>query len=410
VVDVAAVTGRFGRLLHDAGLPVGPDVSGRLAAALTLAPPATVAELYWLARVTLISERGHLAVFDRIFAEVFGGGADPAAWRGQEPPAPAAAPAVRPAPAGPAPVRAITAGLNPRHATSPFVSSSGDDRQDASGPDALLAAASPDERLAARDFSTLTDAELASLRALMAQMTLSAPLRRGRRKVAASTGRHIDPRATLRRARRSGGDPAQLVRRHRRLRPRRLVLLCDVSGSMQPYARAYLQLLLSGVGGARAEAFVFATRLTRLTPSLRSAAPDVALARAARAAPDWSGGTRIGEAMRAFNDGYGRRGMARGAVIVILSDGWDCGEPSLLGREMGRLRRMAHRIIWVNPRSAGQRFRPLTSGMAVALPHVDAMRSGHSFQAMCELLAALRDDSWTPPALSPPVTAPGPPA
>jgi uncharacterized protein with von Willebrand factor type A (vWA) domain len=187
-----------------------------------------------------------------------------------------------------------------------------------------------------------------------------------------------------------------LIRRRRLPRPRRLVLLCDVSGSMQPYARAYLQLLLSGVGGGRAEAFVFATRLTRLTPSLRCASPDVSLARAARAAPDWSGGTRIGAAMRAFNDDYGRRGMARGAVIVILSDGWDTGDAGLLEREMGRLGRMAHRVIWVNPRSAGARFRPLTSGMVAALPHVDAMRSGHSFEAMRALLAEIREDRYVP--------------
>jgi uncharacterized protein with von Willebrand factor type A (vWA) domain len=167
---------------------------------------------------------------------------------------------------------------------------------------------------------------------------------------------------------------------------------------MQPYARAYLQLLLSGVGGARAEAFVFATRLTRLTPSLRYASPDAALTRATRAAPDWSGGTRIGEAVRAFNDGYGRRGMARGAVIVILSDGWECGDPGLLDREMGRLCRMAHRVIWVNPRGADRRFRPLASGMVAALPHVDALRSGHSFLAMRELLAEIRNDRWTEPA------------
>jgi uncharacterized protein with von Willebrand factor type A (vWA) domain len=396
VVDVAAVAGRFGRLLHEAGLPVSPDTSGRLAAAVVLAPPATASELYWLARVTLVSEHSHLAVFDRVFTAVFGGGRDPAEWRGQDPPAAGTAgqPArsdhrpVAPPPA--APTRIPPAGV------TALVTSSEVNRDGDPGPDALLAAASPEERLAVRDFSTLTEAELATMRALMTQMTVSAPLRRGRRRVTAPNGRHIDPRATLRRARRTAGDPVDLIRRRRRPRPRRLALLCDVSGSMQPYARAYLQLLLSGVGGCRAEAFVFATRLTRLTPSLRSVSPDVSLARAARAAPDWSGGTRIGEAMRVFNDEYGRRGMARGAVIVILSDGWDTGDADLLEREMSRLRRMAHRVIWVNPRSAGPRFRPLTSGMVAALPHVDAMRSGHSFEAMRELLAEIREDRYVP--------------
>jgi uncharacterized protein with von Willebrand factor type A (vWA) domain len=163
---------------------------------------------------------------------------------------------------------------------------------------------------------------------------------------------------------------------------------------MQAYARVFLQLLLSGVGGARAEAFVFATRLTRLTPALRSVAPDVALARAARAAPDWSGGTRIGEAIQAFNNRYGRRGMARGAIIIILSDGWECGDSALLGREMERLRRLAHRVIWVNPRRARAGYQPLAAGMAAALPHVDAMRSGHSLNALEELLRAIREDRW----------------
>jgi uncharacterized protein with von Willebrand factor type A (vWA) domain len=163
---------------------------------------------------------------------------------------------------------------------------------------------------------------------------------------------------------------------------------------MQPYARAYLQLLLSGVGGAKAEAFVFATRLTRLTLWLRAASPDAALARAARAAPDWSGGTRIGEAIQTFNDRYGRRGLARGAVVVILSDGWDCGDPALLEREMGRLQRLAYRVIWVNPRSAVAGYEPLTSGLVAALPYIDAMRSGHSLDAMQDLLTTIRDDNW----------------
>lgn len=166
-------------------------------------------------------------------------------------------------------------------------------------------------------------------------------------------------------------------------------MICDISGSMEPYARAYLQLLVSGVGGARAEAFVFATRLTRLTRTLRDARPDAALERAGRAAPDWSGGTRIGDAFKAFNDGYGRRGLARGAVILVLSDGWDTGDPRVLGREMQRLRRLAFRIVWVNPRKAAPGYQPLTGGMAAALPHVDAFLSGHSRAAFDEVLEAI---------------------
>jgi uncharacterized protein len=196
-------------------------------------------------------------------------------------------------------------------------------------------------------------------------------------------------RATLARAHRSAGDPIDAIRRRQRTRPRRLVVLCDISGSMEPYARAYLQLLHSAVGGARAEAFVFATRLTRLTRELAVRQPDAALRRAGAAAPDWSGGTRIGAALKAFNDGYGRRGMARGAVVLIVSDGWEHGDPALLGEEMARLSRLAYRIVWVNPRRASPRFEPLAGGMAAALPFVDAFVSGHSMDALDEVLAAI---------------------
>ena len=163
-------------------------------------------------------------------------------------------------------------------------------------------------------------------------------------------------RRTLRASLRTGGDPIRLARRRRRVVPRRLVMLCDISGSMEPYARAYLQFLACAAGsGPNAEAFVFATRLTRVTRALAARHPERAIQRAAAAAPDWSSGTRIGDALKEFNDRHGRRGMARGAVVVILSDGWERGDPTLVGREMERLARLAHRIVWVNPRVGAQR-------------------------------------------------------
>jgi hypothetical protein len=177
--------------------------------------------------------------------------------------------------------------------------------------------------------------------------------------------------------------------RRRVERPRRVVLICDVSGSMEPYTRAFLQFLHACVGGTRAEAFVFATRLTRLTRPLRTRRPELALERAAAAAKDWSGGTRIGDSLRRFNDAYGRRGMARGAVVVILSDGWERGDPELVVREMQRLRRLAHRIVWVNPRKAGRGYEPLVGGMAAALPWVDAFVSGHNLRALEEVTDAI---------------------
>ena len=158
---------------------------------------------------------------------------------------------------------------------------------------------------------------------------------------------------------------------------------------MEDYARAYLYLLHGAVRALRAEAFVFSTQLSRLTRALAEVNPNVALVRAKVTAPDWSGGTRIGEALREFNDGWGRRGIARGAVVVIVSDGWEAGDADLLAREMERLSRLAHRIVWVNPRRQSPQFQPLTGGMAAALPFVDTLVSGHSLDALDEVLAAI---------------------
>ncbi len=166
-------------------------------------------------------------------------------------------------------------------------------------------------------------------------------------------------------------------------------MLLDISGSMEPYARAYVQFLHGAAAGAEAEVFSFATRLTRLTRSLRTRDPQLALARAAAEAPDWSGGTRIGAAIAAFNDRHGRRGMARGAVVVVVSDGWEREDPAELGEQMARLGRLAHRVVWVNPRRADDRYEPLGGGMAAALPHCDAFVSGHSLAALDEVLAAI---------------------
>jgi len=198
---------------------------------------------------------------------------------------------------------------------------------------------------------------------------------------------------------RTAGDPIRLARRRRRVVARRVVMLCDISGSMEPYARAYLQFLTCAAGsGPNAEAFVFATRLTRLTRALRSRSPERALQRAAAAAPDWSSGTRIGDALKAFNDRHGRRGMARGALVVILSDGWERGDPALVAREMERLSRLAYRIVWVNPRVGASGFAPQAGGMAAALPHCDALVSGHSLEALDEVVEAIAAQRREPPS------------
>jgi len=385
-VDLAEVAGSFGQLLHAAGVPVTPERSGRFARAVALAETVEVDDVYWLGRVTLLTGADQIPTFDAVFGQLFRGVVDVADRRG-DPNAPSP-PAARPPEPRPAPTRpgepAAAGGIG----GGPGLTTPGGGAAEEDAPEGLLAAASAEERLRSKDFGQLTPDELQALRGLIAGLAVAAPLRTSRRRVRHHRGR-LDVRATLRRAHRRGGDPVEWMRRHPKLRPRRLVLIADVSGSMEPYSRAYLHLLHGAVRGAKAEAFVFATRLTRLTRALAASEPDLALRRAAAAAPDWSGGTRIGAALADFNDRYGRRGVARGAVVVVVSDGWDTGDPAVLGEQMARLARLAHRVVWVNPRAAAESYQPKVAGMAAALPHVDAFVSGHSVAALDALLAAL---------------------
>jgi uncharacterized protein with von Willebrand factor type A (vWA) domain len=242
-----------------------------------------------------------------------------------------------------------------------------------------------------KDFAAYTHDEHAEARQLMDDLRLAGALRRTRRMRPAARDRgRPDVRRTVRRALRSGGEAVDRAFVAPSQRPRRVVLLCDISGSMEPYARALLRFVHAAVaGGRRVEAFALGTRLTRLTRELTTRDPDEAIRRVSDAVPDWSGGTRLGEGLRAFNDQWGSAGMARGAVVVILSDGWDRGGPELLGAEMARLHRVAHRVIWVNPLKASPGYAPLAQGMAAALPHVDAFVEGHSLAALEELTREL---------------------
>lgn len=382
--DLAVVTAGFGRLLHAAGLPVSPERSGRFAQAIACASPATVDEIYWIGRITLIAEHAHVEVFDRVFAQVFQGVVDVADGRGDT---------NEPAPPHTRPGRDRRPSDAARESGSQSwpsqLGGAVDAKADGDEEQAIVAAASTDERLRAKDFAAWTPEELASLRALISDLHVAPPMRSSRRYVPRRPGDRLDLRATLRRSHRTAGDPVEQVLRRRKPRHRRLVLIVDVSGSMEPYARAYLHLLHGAVRATKAEAFVFATRLTRLTRDLATRNPDLALQQASVAAPDWSGGTRIGEALAAFNDRFGRRGVARGAIVVIVSDGWERDDPAVLGEQMARLARLAHRIVWVNPRSASERYEPLVGGMAAALPYVDTMVSGHSLAAISELLGAI---------------------
>lgn len=387
MADLAVVVARFAALLRAEGLPVGPERSARFASAVALVDPLSVNQLYWCGVATLVADPGEMPIYDRVFALVFRGMADPASSRGD-----ANAPSV-PSPSATASESGDANRPQPRPAMTgaqaggPQSTRPGEHDQESLYP-AVAAAA---ERLGKKDFASLSPAELMQLVAVMRQLKLATPLRRSRRYEAGSRGRRVDLRDTLRRAQRSGGYPISLSRHRLRSRPRRLVVLCDISGSMEPYARALLQLVYAAAssGGPKAEVFTFATRLTRLTKILAKVRPEVALERAGAAAPDWSGGTRIGEALKLFLDRYGAAGMARGAVVLIISDGWETGDAALLRVQMQRLSRLAYRIVWANPRTASPRYQPLVAGMAAAWPYCDAVVSAHSLLALQPLLDAL---------------------
>jgi uncharacterized protein len=397
--DVATLAAGLGTALHAAGLPVGPDRCERLARAATVMKVGSVAELRSCALATLVSDPGQMTTFERVFALLFGG-PDPF----QALPLPSMADTPRyeentsppsDAPAQPGPDGWL-GGMRVTDTGAPVMSSAPPDGAPLTDAPAVYRVASAAERLRGRDFAQLSVAELRELVDLMREMSLAVPPRRTRRYRRARDGKRPDLRGTLRQARRSGGEAIRLSRQAPRVRPRRLVVLCDISGSMESYARALLMLLYCLHGGqvrggqSRPEVFSFATRLTRLTPALAAASPDTMLAKAGEAAPDWSGGTRIGAAVKEFNDRYGARGMARGAVVLIISDGWETGEPALLGEQMARLSRIAHRIVWANPRTQSPRYRPEVGGMAAAWPYCDAVVSAHSLDALGDLLSALR--------------------
>jgi uncharacterized protein with von Willebrand factor type A (vWA) domain len=419
LADVAMLAAALGVALRSAGLPAGPDRSERLARAVTVMGASTIAELHACALATMVSDPSQVGTFERIFAEMFGaatprppavtapqqGMTMAAAEPGQPPGAPSAAGSGELPPV----LRQVTV------ASSSPSSSSADDEEAPEVP-AIRRVASATERLASRDFAQLSPDELRSLALLMRELTIAVPPRRTRRYRPRKNGARLDMRRTMRQATRTGGEPVRIARRAVRVRPRRLIVLCDISGSMEPYARALLQLVyvasrassaLPADGSRpRTEVFTFATRLTRLTPFLSAATPETMLAKAGEAAPDWAGGTRIGATLREFNDRYGVRGMARGAVVLIISDGWETGDPAVLGAQMARLHRIAYRIVWANPRTQSSRYRPEVGGMAAAWPYCDAVVSAHNFEALDDLLAALRAPAMRrPPIIPEPVTA-----
>jgi uncharacterized protein len=330
--------------------------------ALAAVDASSRAEAFFALRAALCSTRTELGVFASAFAAVFAddGTADPLDDLGDL--AKQALPRVALPPAGD---EAPAAELTP-----------------------APAAWSEEELLREKDFAAYTDAERAAARRLLQRLALKGPKRLSRRTVPTRRRRdEYDLRATVRASLRNGGELFDRRYREQAERPRRLVLICDVSGSMAPYSRMLLQYMQACVAArARVEAFVFGTRLTRVTRELRGRDSDRALHRAALAANDWSGGTRIGAAIAELNRTHGRR-IGRGSMVILLSDGWDRGEPDELAEEMARLARTAHRVIWLNPLAADPRYEPLTRGMQAAMPHVDRLLPGNSIAS----LAALAD-------------------
>ncbi|MDH3704852.1 MAG: VWA domain-containing protein [Acidimicrobiia bacterium] len=315
--------------------------------------------VYWAARTTLIHRPEDIEVFDRLFRAWWE--RDRIALRDRS-----------------ADIEHLTLGLD-----DPDALPETSDPADEGGP-VLSVRYSAAEVLREKDFAECSDDELAVLHRLLAELAVAGPFRRSRRlRTTAHDSGRLDLRHTVQAALGAGGEPIALRYRRPGVRPRRLVLLVDVSGSMEAYARALLRFVHAAVvGRGRVEAFAVGTRLTRLTRELSSRDPDAALLRAAEAVTDWSGGTRLGDGLRSFNDQWGVRGMARGAVVVVLSDGWDRGDPEVMATEMARLARVANRVVWVNPLKASPGYAPLARGMAAALPHVDQFVEGHNLESL----------------------------
>jgi len=351
----------FAGVVRRAGVPAGPDRLRTLAEAVDALGPTG---LYWAGRLTLCGTADDIARYDAAYR----------AWLNGQQHRPAL-----PVPFGVPRRHVLPSGVDPLRASAAGETSS------------TAARASAHELLRHRDLADLSAAERAEVRRLLALLRPAAPRRRSRRYHPAGGGR-IDPRRSLAALRRSFGEPARLAHRRRRTRARRLVLLIDVSGSMGPYVDALLRFAHAAVRcrPTSTEVFTLGTRLTRLTRVLRHRDPDAALAAAGAAIPDWRGGTRLGDSLTAFVRRYGHPGLARRAVVVVFSDGWERGDLTPLAAATVHVRRLAHRTIWVSPHRGRPGFAPTVGGLAAVLPHLDHLVGGHNLAALTELVDILR--------------------
>jgi uncharacterized protein len=362
----------FGRALRAAGVPAGSGDLMTYCDAASRLDPSDLVDLYWAGRCTLVTRQDHIAIYDRVFKSFFLGAGS----------------------ASGAELPELTASASAQTLAVLNVPATEETGEEAGEETMLGLMASDAETLRHRSFGACTPEELAAVRRIMARIKLTPPKRKTRRtRPAASHGTKPDLRRTVREVMRMHGEPAELYWRRRQVRLRPLILILDVSGSMADYSRNLLQFAYSAKRAsatARVEVFCFGTRLTRITRQLDHRRPDDALRLAAATVFDWDGGTRIGACLDSFVRQWGRRGLCRGGIVVICSDGLDRGDPAVLAAAMERLARLCHRVVWMNPHKGDNAsFRPSTLGMMVAAPHIDLLLSGHDLHSLEDLAALL---------------------
>jgi uncharacterized protein with von Willebrand factor type A (vWA) domain len=358
----------FGRALRSKGLSVGSGDILTYCAAMAPLDPTDLVDLYWAGRTTMIVRREDLPVYDEVFRAFFLASDGPVQKMLK--------------------VKAQAAAEAEAAFNVPAAEPSGKEQEE----ETLLGLmASNIETLKHRSFGECSDEELAAIRRIMARIKFTPPKRRTRRTRTAPDGRKPDMRRTIRESMRTNGEMVTLYWRRRRVRLRPLILILDVSGSMSDYSRALLQFAYSAKRASqKVEVFCFGTRLTQVTKPLQTRKPDEALARASELVVDWEGGTRIGDSIDKFVRTWGRRGMCRGGVVVICSDGLDRGDPELLSDSMERLSRLCHNIVWMNPHKGNNAdYQPTTVGMLAAEPHIDVLLSGHDLSSLEELAKLL---------------------
>lgn len=358
--DLTASLVGLARTLRGAGVDASPDRVHALVRTLDHLGAADAASVYWAGRLTLCASPVDLERYDRVFAHFFAGEL----------------------PRGDGGRVRRTVRLGPTSLGQTVADADPDDGTEVEG-QAVTRHASREERLRTRDVAEMTDRERAELHRLLAAFALPGEVRRTRRATPAPRGA-IDRRRSVRALLRAGGEPGRMHRQAPRTTPRRVVLLVDVSGSMAGYADTLLRFahVAARRHGTPTEVFTLGTRLTRITEPMQLRDPEVAMRAVARAIPDWSGGTRLGDGLKEFLDRWGQRGTARGAVVVVLSDGWETGDPTRLGEQTERLSRLAHRVVWANPRAGRDGFAPTAGGMAAALPHCDDLVAGNTLAAL----------------------------